>query len=57
MNFVCERCDEGASEVVARFCKECKRSYIAGYICDPCDYEDIDPPGQEWGHKPHEVAS
>lgn len=56
MTFVCSSCDEPQEEVVARFCKPCGRSYIAGYDC-PCGHSDVDPPGKEWGHHPHESDS
>lgn len=56
MNFVCAGCDEDASEVVMRRCEDCAKSWIAGYRCD-CGHEDVDPPGQEWGHAARHALS
>lgn len=55
MTFVCSKCDRPAGEVNMRHCAPCGRSYIAGYTCtyEDCGHEDIDAPGQEWGHEPH----
>ena len=52
-DLLCSECDQASGEVVARFCLTCKRTYLAGYICQHCGHEDVDPGGQEWGHEPH----
>lgn len=55
--FVCDKEDrqslddpEHDTVGVMKFCPRCGQSTVAGYMCDTCGHEDIDPADQLAGH-------
>lgn len=55
--FVCAMQDEWADDhhetifVMVR-CALCDELAVAGYVCETCGHEDVDPADQLWGHGP-----
>jgi hypothetical protein len=55
--FVCAKQDDGAwpedqheTVGVMRRCPRCDRNAVAGYQCETCEHEDVDPVDQLVGH-------
>jgi hypothetical protein len=61
--FVCAKQDEDAwpegqhqTSFAMRPCSRCEQFAVAGYICDTCGHEDLDPTDRLVGHGPGKCA-
>jgi hypothetical protein len=55
LTFVCAKQEEDGWEThktvgVMRRCTRCDKNAVAGYWCDTCEHEDVDPADQLTGH-------